>query len=76
MQARAPIPILRLFDEAAARAFYVDFLGFRVDWEHRFEADLPLYMQLTLGDCVLHLSGHHGDATPAPASRRSRGAWT
>ena len=21
-------------------------------------------MQLTLGDCVLHLSGHHGDATP------------
>ena len=64
MQARAPIPILRLFDEAAARAFYVDFLGFRVDWEHRFEADLPLYMQLTLGDCVLHMSGHHGDATP------------
>ena len=64
MQARAPIPILRMFDEAAARAFYVDFLGFRVDWEHRFEADLPLYMQLTLGDCVLHLSGHHGDATP------------
>ncbi len=42
MQARAPIPILRMFDEAAARAFYVDLLGFRVDWEHRFESDLPL----------------------------------
>jgi catechol 2,3-dioxygenase-like lactoylglutathione lyase family enzyme len=30
-------PILRIFDEAKAREFYVDFLGFKVDWEHRFE---------------------------------------
>ena len=29
-------PILRIFDEAKAREFYVDFLGFKVDWEHRF----------------------------------------
>ena len=42
MQARAPIPILRLFDEAVARAFYIDFLGFAVDWEHRFKPGLPL----------------------------------
>ena len=59
-----PIPILRIFDEAAARAFYIDFLGFTMDWEHRFEPDLPLYMQVAKGDCILHLSGHHGDATP------------
>jgi catechol 2,3-dioxygenase-like lactoylglutathione lyase family enzyme len=26
-------PILRIFDEAKAREFYVDFLGFRVDWD-------------------------------------------
>jgi catechol 2,3-dioxygenase-like lactoylglutathione lyase family enzyme len=65
----APIPILRIFDEDAARAFYIDFLGFRVDWEHRFEPGLPLYMQVSLGDCVLHLSGHHGDATPGSALR-------
>ena len=32
-------PILRIFDEAKAREFYVDFLGFKVDWEHRFEPD-------------------------------------
>ena len=64
MQARAPIPILRFFDEAVARAFYIDFLGFAVDWEHRFEPGLPLYLQIRLGHCVLHLSGHHGDATP------------
>ena len=30
-------PILRIFDEAMAREFYVDFLGFKVDWEHRFD---------------------------------------
>ncbi len=32
MTAGHPIPILRIFDEAKARAFYVDFLGFTVDW--------------------------------------------
>ena len=29
-------PILRIFDEAKAKEFYVDFLGFSVDWEHRY----------------------------------------
>lgn len=64
-----PVPILRMFDEAMAKEFYVDFLGFRVDWEHRFADGLPLYMQITLGDCVLHLSGHFGDACPGAAIR-------
>lgn len=31
------IPILRMFDEAKAREFYLDFLGFSVEFEHRFE---------------------------------------
>ena len=69
MHLSAPVPILRIFDEAAAKAFYVDFLGFAVDWEHRFEAGLPLYMQVSQDGCVLHLSGHHGDATPGSAVR-------
>ncbi len=63
------VPILRMFDEVAARAFYVDFLVFKVDWEHRFEPSLPLYIQLSQGSCVLHLSGHHGDATPGSHAR-------
>ena len=63
------IPILRSFDEAKAREFYVAWLGFQVDWEHRFTPDLPLYMQVSRGDCVLHLSEHHGDATPGSAVR-------
>jgi catechol 2,3-dioxygenase-like lactoylglutathione lyase family enzyme len=65
----APIPILRIFDEAKAREFYVEFLGFRVDWEHRFEPGLPLYMQVSRDACILHLSEHHGDATPGAAVR-------
>jgi uncharacterized glyoxalase superfamily protein PhnB len=39
-------------------------MGFRVEWEHRFEADAPVYMQLARGDLVLHLSEHHGDCCP------------
>ncbi len=62
-------PILRIFDETLAREFYVDFLGFSVDWEHRFEEGAPLYMQVSREDCVLHLSGHHGDCTPGSAVR-------
>ena len=62
-------PILRIFDEAKAREFYVDFLGFKVDWEHRFEAGLPLYMQISKDGCVVHLSEHHGDCSPGAAMR-------
>ncbi|MGQ4877248.1 glyoxalase superfamily protein [Billgrantia sp. LNSP4103-1] len=62
-------PILRIFDEAKAREFYVEFLGFQVDWEHRFEPGLPLYMQISKDGCVLHLSEHHGDASPGAALR-------
>ncbi|WP_010496534.1 glyoxalase superfamily protein [Paenibacillus elgii] len=62
-------PILRIFDETKARAFYVDYLGFQIDWEHRFEKNLPLYMQISLGTCALHLSEHHGDCCPGAAVR-------
>ncbi|MBE7184770.1 MAG: VOC family protein [Methylobacterium mesophilicum] len=57
-------PILRIFDEAKAREFYLDFLGFTLDWEHRFGPHAPLYMQVSRAGLALHLSGHHGDATP------------
>lgn len=69
MQFDQPIPILRIFDEDKARAFYLGFLGFEVDWEHRFEAGTPIYMQVRLGHAILHLSEHHGDATPGAGIR-------
>lgn len=62
-------PILRIFDERKAKEFYVEFLGFKIDWEHRFEPGLPLYMQISKDDCILHLSEHHGDCSPGAAMR-------
>lgn len=67
MKAIATIPVLRSFDESKAREFYVDFLGFKVDFEHRFDIDFPLFMQVSRGGCILRLSEHHGDACPGSA---------
>jgi catechol 2,3-dioxygenase-like lactoylglutathione lyase family enzyme len=58
------VPIVRIFDIAKAHEFYLGFLGFKVDWEHRFEPDLPLYTQVSRGELKLHLSEHVGDANP------------
>lgn len=64
-----PTPILRSFDEARTKDFYLNYLGFELVFEHRFEAWAPLYMGVKHGDCVLHLSEHYGDATPGAALR-------
>lgn len=56
-------PILRIFDYDKAIEFYADWLGFAVDWDHT-PAGAPVYMQISLGDIVLHLSEHHGDCCP------------
>ena len=64
-----PIPILRSFDEDKAREFYVGFLGFEMEFEHRFEPGTPLYFGVIKGRCRLHISEHFGDATPGSAVR-------
>ncbi|MGM0846243.1 MAG: glyoxalase superfamily protein [Bacillota bacterium] len=63
-----PIPILRIFDEPKAREFYLDFLGYALDWEHG-GGNFPRYIQISQGSCTLHLSEHHGDACPGAAVR-------
>ena len=65
---QSSIPVLPMFDEARTRAFYVDFLGFGIEWEHRFRESRasPLYMQIRLGGATLHLNGHAApDAAPS-----------
>jgi hypothetical protein len=57
-------PIVRIFDVAKAHEFYLGFLGFTVDWEHRYGDSFPLYTQVSRGALKLHLSEHAGDATP------------
>lgn len=58
------VPILRIFSVEKAREFYIDYLGFKVEFEHRFGENFPLYMGISRDGITLHLSEHHGDATP------------
>ena len=58
------IPIIRIFDENKAKEFYLWFLGMDLDWEHRFEINSPIYMQVSRDNLVFHLSEHSGDCTP------------
>ncbi|KAA0972700.1 VOC family protein [Aureimonas fodinaquatilis] len=58
------VPIVRIFEVAKAHEFYLGFLGFSVDWEHRYGENFPLYTQISRGGLRLHLSEHAGDATP------------
>ena len=67
------VPILRIFDIVKADEFYLGFLGFSVDWDHRFEPDAPLYRQISRGNLGLHLSEHHGDGCPRSADSRDDG---
>ena len=69
MELTRVVPILRIFSLDKAKEFYVGFLGFTVDWEHRFEDVSPVYIQVSRGGIILHLSEHHGDATPGSAIR-------
>ncbi len=64
MHLHAPIPILRIFDESKAKEHYIDFLGFKLDFEARFGDNCPVFMQLSRDDCVLQFSEHYGDGCP------------
>ena len=59
------IPIVRGFNKEMARAFYINFLGFTVQFEHRFFPNAPLYMGIERDGCVLHLSEHLATARRA-----------
>jgi catechol 2,3-dioxygenase-like lactoylglutathione lyase family enzyme len=54
-------PQLRMTSWERARAFYVDGLGFSVDWEHRFEPGFPVFAQLSRDGLSIFLTEHSGD---------------
>ena len=58
------IPILRIFDYAKAIEFYIDWLEFEIKFEHVLEDGMPKYLEVTRDGLTLHLSEHHGDASP------------
>jgi len=61
------VPILRIFSVEKAKEFYLGFLGFNWDWEHRYGDNFPLYAQVSRGGLAFHLSEHHGDGSPGAA---------
>ncbi|UOQ86899.1 glyoxalase superfamily protein [Gracilibacillus salinarum] len=63
------IPIFRIFDMEKVHSFYINYLGFKKDWEHQYSENMPVYIQVSLNDAVIHLSEHYGDASPGGAIR-------
>ena len=55
------VPFFWVSNIEASLHFYVDGLGFNVDWEHRFEPGLPVFAQLTRDGLSLFLTEHAGD---------------
>ncbi len=61
MTQQTVIPQLRMTNAERSLAFYVQGLGFQVDWTHQFEAGYPLFVQLTRAGQTLFLTEHSGD---------------
>jgi catechol 2,3-dioxygenase-like lactoylglutathione lyase family enzyme len=55
------IPALRITDYERSKRFYVDSLGFRVEWEHRFQPHFPVFVSIVRDGMRLYLSEHTGD---------------
>jgi uncharacterized glyoxalase superfamily protein PhnB len=55
------IPQLRITNAERSLHYYVECLGFKVDWEHRFEPGFPLFAQLTRQGQTIFLTEHAGD---------------
>lgn len=70
------LPVLRVGSREAARAFYVDVLGFQWDWgSEEGEGGRAFYGQVSRGDLQMHLTTEPRDAgqPSSPAYFRMRG---
>ncbi|MBZ0189894.1 MAG: VOC family protein [Candidatus Obscuribacterales bacterium] len=52
------VPVLQIDDGDEAKAFYVDKLGFELDFEWRHEPGFPVFMGVKKGELYIHLSEH------------------
>jgi catechol 2,3-dioxygenase-like lactoylglutathione lyase family enzyme len=55
------MPTLRITDYPRSEQFYVDGLGFAIDWEHRFEPGFPVFAQVSRDGLASFLTQHTGD---------------
>ena len=58
------IPILRVSSASASIEQFYSKLGFKQEWEHRFEPNLPAFVEISNGSMRIFLSEHTGDASP------------
>ncbi len=54
-------PQLRITDWSRAHRFYVEGLGFQVDWTHQFAPGMPVFAQVSREGRALFLTEHAGD---------------
>jgi catechol 2,3-dioxygenase-like lactoylglutathione lyase family enzyme len=62
---KPPIPVLRVTSIAAAREFYVDFLGFEFDWGDEEPLRPDAYAQVSRNGVQLHLAQESQGGKPA-----------
>lgn len=55
------IPQLRMSDAKISLPFYCGVLGFSVDWQHQFEENFPLFVQISRAGQTIFLTEHIGD---------------
>jgi len=60
-------PQLRMTNWDRTRAFYVDGLGFTVQWTHQFEPNFPVFAEVSRDGIALFLTEHAGDCKPGGA---------
>ncbi len=64
MAMKSARPALRVFDNHLAKSFYLDWLAFQLNWEHRPQDGDPSIMEVKRDGTTLVLSEHYGDGTP------------
>ena len=57
-EVRSSIPVWRMFEEAEAKVFYLDYSGFEIDWQPGFSPTAAMDLQIDLREAILHLNGH------------------
>ena len=55
------VPALRITNYERSKSYYVEKLGFDVEWEHRFQPHFPVFMSVVRDGMQLFLSEHDGD---------------
>lgn len=55
------VPALRITNDARSRSYYVDVLGFAIEWEHRFGPTFPVFLSIARDGMRIYLTQHRGD---------------